>query len=81
MVRSHTTNGGQGAQCWQVAYRYRIDGACSERRVADVTEGQKTIPFATELETGKWMYDSDKWVPHVILDKHMWKGRVRTEQG
>ena len=32
----------------------------SHRRVGDVTEGQKTIPFAIELETGKWMYDSDK---------------------
>ena len=29
-------------------------------RVGEVTEGQKTIPFATELESGKWLYDSDK---------------------
>ena len=35
-----------------------------------MTEGQKTIPFATELETGKWMYDSDKWVLLVWHPNH-----------
>lgn len=33
--------------------------------IAEVTEGKSTIPFATELETGKWLYDSDKIVPYL----------------
>jgi hypothetical protein len=37
-------------------------GADELGRISEVTEGQKTIPFATELETGKWIYDSDKCV-------------------
>jgi len=41
-----------------------IDELAMPEWVAEVTEGQKTIPFATELETGKWMYDSDKMIPY-----------------
>lgn len=35
-------------------------------RIAEVTEGKSTIPFATELETGKWLYDSDKCVTYTF---------------
>lgn len=41
-----------------------------------MTEGKKQIPFATELETGKWLYDSDKCAlgppccSLVTLDEH-----------
>ena len=30
-------------------------------RIKEVCEGQKQIPFGTELDSGKWMYDSDKY--------------------
>jgi hypothetical protein len=29
-------------------------------RIKEVCEGQKQIPFGIELDSGKWMYDSDK---------------------
>ena len=30
-----------------------------------MSEGQKTIPFMLELDTGKWIHDSDKMVPYL----------------
>lgn len=37
------------------------------RRIAEVTDGRKQIPFATELESGKWLHDSDMCahLPHT----------------
>lgn len=36
-------------------------------RVAEVSEGQKKIPFALELDTGKWLHDSDKMIPYLVI--------------
>lgn len=33
--------------------------------IKDVCEGSKQIPFICELDTGKWMYDSDKIIPYL----------------
>ncbi|BDA49848.1 Glutathione S-transferase DHAR2 [Coccomyxa sp. Obi] len=33
--------------------------------IAEVTDGKKQIPFATELESGKWLHDSDMMVPYL----------------
>lgn len=34
-------------------------------RIKEVSEGNKKIPFMLELDTGKWLYDSDKMVPYL----------------
>ena len=41
------------------------------RRIAEVTDGKSQIPFATELESGKWLHDSDMCVhmPHTCALK------------
>jgi hypothetical protein len=37
-----------------------LPGLCLLRcRIAEVTDDKKQIPFATELESGKWLHDSD----------------------
>jgi glutathione S-transferase len=33
--------------------------------ISDITGGPKQIPFVTELDTGKWLYDSDKIIPYL----------------
>jgi glutathione S-transferase len=33
--------------------------------IKDVCEGSKQIPFMVELDTGKWLYDSDKIIPYL----------------
>ena len=34
-------------------------------RIKEIGEGKKTIPFMLELDTGKWIHDSDKMVPYL----------------
>lgn len=59
-----------GTWCNQDAGRKVLDVTMSSLRlhcrIAEVTEGKSTIPFATELETGKWLYDSDKCVTYTF---------------
>jgi len=33
--------------------------------IKEVCEGKQQIPFGTELDSGKWMYDSDKIIPYL----------------
>ncbi|KAK9808237.1 hypothetical protein WJX73_002184 [Symbiochloris irregularis] len=33
--------------------------------IPEVSEGNKKIPFMLELDTGKWLHDSDKIVPYL----------------